>query len=584
VTPMPKPKQYMGEVKQLGRYALEEGLLTEAQLEQALKRQKEVGGYLGDVLVDMWLITEETKLRLLGKQLGVPYLSPKDMEAIDPAIARLIPESLALKYYAIPIKRDENGLTVVMSNPFDVVAKDDLRKFAGCEIVPVFGSKRAIEETLKLVFPKKGDTVGVIDDVLGDLSNIQVELRRESDDAVVDMLRLEEQVREAPLIRLVNYIIADAVDKRASDIHVEPSEDRLNIRYRIDGVLYDIMSPPKYLQMAIISRIKVMAQLDIAERRLPQDGRFTFRLEHKELDLRVSTLPTYFGEKVVLRILDKGAFLLGMEQLGMDEEALKIFIHTITRSYGLILSTGPTGSGKSTTLYSALDYIKSPEKNIVTIEDPIECQIKGIYQVQANPKIGLDFAKGFRAILRQDPDIIMVGEIRDQETAQIAIRSALTGHLVFSTLHTNDAVGTIVRLINMGIEPFLVASAVRLAMAQRLIRRVCEECKEAYTPSRELLERLGGKELFGDAIPTFYRGLGCKKCNNIGYYGRIGMYEIFEINAEIRELILQYNSPVPIKNKAVALGMSTLYQSGMRKVVQGLTTVEEVLRICTEEE
>ncbi|RLA92590.1 MAG: type II secretion system protein GspE, partial [Deltaproteobacteria bacterium] len=555
------PKEYMGEVKQLGEYALEEGLITPAQLEQALKRQKEVGGYLGDVLVDMWLITEETKLRLLGRQMGIPYISPKDMQSLDLNIARLIPESLARKYLAIPIKQDESGLTVVMANPFDVIAKDDLRKFTNSEIIPVFGSKKAIEDSLKVIYPQKEGEIGNISDVLGDLSTIQIELRKETEETVVDIAKLEEQVREAPLIRLVNYIIANAVDKRASDIHIEPSDDRLNIRYRIDGVLYDIMTPPKYLQMAIVSRIKVMAQLDIAERRLPQDGRITIRLEHRQMDLRVSTLPTQFGEKVVLRLLDKGSFLIGLEQLGLEEESLKIFKKAITGNNGLILATGPTGSGKSTTLYSALDYIKSPEKNIVTIEDPVECQIRGIYQVQANPKIGLNFAKGFRAILRQDPDIIMVGEIRDLETAEIAIRSALTGHLVFSTLHTNDAVGTIIRLINMGIEPFLVATAVRLSLAQRLIRRICEECKEPYTPSKELIERLGIGDLVGKN-PTFYRGRGCNRCNNIGYYGRVGIYEVLEIKPEIRDLILQFNSPGLIKNKAIEMGMTTLFQSG----------------------
>ena len=326
-----------------------------------------------------------------------------------------------------------------------------------------------------------------------------------------------------------------------------------------------------------------MAQLDIAERRLPQDGRFTIRLEHRELDLRVSTLPTHFGEKVVLRLLDKGSFLVGLEQLGLEDETLNIFKKAIARSYGLILATGPTGSGKSTTLYSALDFIKSPEKNIVTIEDPVECQVRGIYQVQANPRIGLDFAKGFRAILRQDPDIIMVGEIRDLETAEIAIRASLTGHLVFSTLHTNDAVGTIVRLINMGIEPFLVASAVRLSIAQRLIRRICEECKEPYIPSKDLIKQLDVDDIIGEN-PTFYRGRGCSRCNNIGYYGRIGIYEVFEIKPEVRDLVLQYNSPGLIKNKAIEMGMTTLYQSGMKKVAQGLTTVEEVLRICAEED
>ncbi|MDY6862671.1 MAG: ATPase, T2SS/T4P/T4SS family [Thermodesulfobacteriota bacterium] len=576
-------REYMGQFKQLGAFLIEEQIITDAQLHQALKRQQEIGGHLGDVLVDMWLITEETKLRLLGKQLDVPYISPKDMENLDLNVAQLIPEYLARKYLALPIKQDQGELIVVMANPFDVMAKDDLKKYTNSEISPVLGSKKAIEETLKLIYPEE-EELGNIGEVLGDLSDIQVELRRETDEAeVVDLAKLQEQVKEAPLIKLVNYIIANAVDKRASDIHIEPSEDRVNIRYRIDGVLYDILTPPKYLQMAIVSRIKVVAQMDIAERRLPQDGRFTIRLGKQELDLRVSIIPTNFGEKVVMRILDKGSFLLGMEQLGLDKNELKVFKRAIGLTNGLILLTGPTGSGKSTTLYSSLNFIKSPEKNIVTIEDPVECQMKGVHQIQANPKIGLDFATGFRAILRQDPDIIMLGEIRDLETAEIAIRASLTGHLVFSTLHTNDAVGTIIRLINMGVEPFLVASGVRLALAQRLVRRVCFECKEPYNPSKEIIKELKLNEFIGENA-TFYQGKGCKKCNQSGYYGRVGIYEVFEINSDIKEMILLDTSPKKIKNRAMEMGMSTLYQSGMGKAVKGFTTIEEVLRVCTEED
>jgi len=577
------PRDYMGDYKQLGTFLLEENLIRPDQLDQALRRQQESGEQLGDILVDMWLITEEDKLRFLGKQMGIPYITPKDMIRIDSEVVRLIPEKVARQYYAIPFAKEDDVLTIVMADPFDVITRDNLGKIIGHKIKTVIGSKKSIEEQIDIIYKREG-AIGMLGEVLGDLSDIQIELKKdEVEEAAVDVAQLREQAKETPLIRLVNYIIANGVSRRASDIHIEPSENKVEVRYRIDGMLYSILTPPKYLHMAIVSRIKVLAEMDLAERRLPQDGHFTIRLDQREMDIRVSTLPTSFGEKVVLRILDKGSFLLGLEQLGLEEEGLRVFKKNIYRPHGLILITGPTGSGKSTTLYSALNEIKSPEKNIVTIEDPVECQIQGIHQVQANPKIDFNFFTGFRAILRQDPDIIMVGEIRDTETAEIAIRSALTGHLVLSTLHTNDAVGTIIRLVNMGIEPFLVASSLALSVAQRLVRRICSYCKESYIPSLEILETLKIVDRLS-GTSSFYQGKGCARCNYTGYYGRIALFEMLEMKQVLKNLVLANAPPPMIKNKSIETGMINLYSDGLEKVFKGYTTIEEVVRVCFEED
>jgi len=420
-------------------------------------------------------------------------------------------------------------------------------------------------------------------EVLKDLQEQHLEIQEQAEEEKIDLESLKRQVEDAPIVKLVDYIISNAISKRASDIHIEPTEKKLTIRYRIDGVLHEVLTPPKQLQSAIICRIKILSNLDIAERRLPQDGRFTIKFGQREIDLRVSSIPTIFGEKIVLRLLEKGTFNFRLEELGLDSNQLKIFKHHIYLPYGMILLTGPTGSGKSTTLYSILSRIQSPEQNIITIEDPVEYQIDGINQIQANFKIGLTFAKGLRSILRQDPDTVMVGEIRDQETAEMAIRSALTGHLVFSTLHTNDAVGSLVRLINMGIEPFLVCSSLSLAVAQRLVRRICPHCKEAYTPSETLLESLGLQPDRNEHI-LFYRGRGCEKCNNTGYYSRVGLFEILVINQSIRNLVLQNALPETIKRKALENGMTPLLESGLHKVIQGITSIEEILKTCIEEE
>lgn len=574
-------KSYTLDYKSLGTLLVENRVVTEKQLERALQRQRERGGLLGDILIDMGFASEKAVLDALAKQLNIEHVSPDSVTHIDVGLMRMIPERVARQYMVVPLAAHDNVIDVAMANPFDIIAIDDLRALTqhrvNTAIISKEGAKLLIER-----FYSTGGQEESLEKVLQDVSETHVELKRESEaDRDVALERLREQSEAAPIVRLVDYIIANAINERASDIHVEPQENRLNIRYRIDGVLHDIISPAKELQMAIVSRIKIMANLDIAERRLPQDGRFTIRIRHREVDLRVSTLPTIFGEKVVMRLLEKGALSLDLERLGFDEQNLEIFKRHITRPHGIILLTGPTGSGKTTTLYSALSSIKSPEINIVTVEDPVEYQMTGVYQVQANPKIGLTFANGLRHILRQDPDIIMVGEIRDLETAEMSIRSALTGHLVFSTLHTNDAAGTITRLINMGIEPFLVSSSLNLAVAQRLVRKICPECKESYRASRVILSSLNLEK--EDGI-RFYRGKGCSRCKGTGYYGRTAICEMLEVKQSIRNFVLNGGDSETVKQKAIELnGMTTLRQNGIKKVIEGVTTIEEVMRATMED-
>ena len=574
-------KGYRQEHESLGNLLIKNSLITKGQLEEAYHKHKHTSERLGDVLVNMGLISPEDLLITLAEQLHIEYIEGKRFKQINPEIAQLIPESIARKYLALPIFKDKSEITVAMSDPFDLVAVDDIQKITSLEIKPAIASKRDIEDAINLFYKKREETQ--ILEVLKDLQNQHVEIQEQAEEEKIDLESLKRQVEDAPIVKLVDYIISNAISKRASDIHIEPIEKELIIRYRIDGVLHKILSPPKQLQSAIICRIKILSTLDIAERRLPQDGRFTIKFGQREIDLRVSTIPTIFGEKIVLRLLEKSTFNFRLEELGLDSNQLKIFKHHIYLPYGMILLTGPTGSGKSTTLYSILSRIRSPEQNIITIEDPVEYQINGINQIQANFKIGLTFAKGLRSILRQDPDTVMVGEIRDQETAEMAIRSALTGHLVFSTLHTNDAVGSLVRLINMGIEPFLVCSSLSLAVAQRLVRRICPHCKEAYTPSETLLESLGLQPDRNEHI-LFYRGRGCEKCNNTGYYSRIGLFEILVVNQSIRNLVLQNALPDTIKRKALENGMTPLLESGLHKVIQGITSIEEILKTCIEEE
>jgi type IV pilus assembly protein PilB len=579
---MASPKSYTLSYKSLGSLLVENKVITQEQIEKALDRQRKKGGLLGDIIVEMGLASETQVLTALAQQLNIPHLTPDDV-IIDPEIIRLVPERMARQRMVIPTSLDDNVLSVAMVNPFDIIAIDDLRTITNLKINTAIISKSGLETLINRFYGANGPESS-LEDVLKDVSETHLELKRELDDErEVNLERLREQVEEAPIVKLVDYIISNAINERASDIHIEPQEARLSIRYRIDGVLHDIISPAKPLQMAIVSRIKIMSNMDIAERRLPQDGRFTIKQGFREVDLRVSTLPTVFGEKVVMRLLEKGALSLDIDSLGFGDSQLRIFRDYISKPHGMVLLTGPTGSGKTTTLYSALTEIKSTQTNIVTVEDPVEYQIKGIYQVQANPKIGLTFANGLRYILRQDPDIIMVGEIRDLETAEMAIRSALTGHLVFSTLHTNDAVGTIVRLINMGVEPYLVCSSLSLAVAQRLVRKICPHCKESYRPTKEMSRSLGieGKP---EKDLLFHRGKGCHRCKGTGHYGRTAICEMLEMKAQVRNTILNGADIEGMSNVAIELGMTTLRESGLQKVKDGVTTPEEVLRVTIEED
>jgi type IV pilus assembly protein PilB len=575
------PKSYTLDYKSLGALLVESRVVNDRQLEKALQRQKERGGLLGDVLIDMGFASEREVLGALAKQLNIDHISADEVTHIAPELLKMIPRRVARQYMAVPLIAHDNVIDVAMANPFDIIAIDDLRALTRHRVNTAIISKEGARILIEK-FYGSGSREESLEEVLRDVSETHVELKKDSEeDMEVALERLKEQSEAAPIVRLVDYVIANAINERASDIHVEPQEKRLSIRYRIDGILHDVISPAKELQMAIVSRLKIMANMDIAERRLPQDGRFTIRIRHREVDLRVSTLPTIFGEKVVMRLLEKGGLSFDLERLGFDERSLEIFKRHIARPHGMILLTGPTGSGKTTTLYSGLSAIKSPEINIVTVEDPVEYQISGVYQVQANPKIGLTFAMGLRHILRQDPDIIMIGEIRDLETAEMAIRSALTGHLVFSTLHTNESVGTITRLINMGIEPFLVSASLNLAVAQRLVRRICPECKESYHPNKVMLSSLSLTEEEGI---LFHRGKGCSTCKGTGYFGRVALCEMLEMRQPVRNLVLNGADGEQIKQTAIELEMRTLRGNGIQKVVDGVTTIEEVMRATIEDD
>lgn len=583
MSPVQPGKGYLAGHSRLGSLLVNQGLITEAQLQEALRRQEQRGGRLGQILVEMKAIGEEELLQGVARQLGVPRAQIAQAGIPSQEILGKVPESMAVRYRMVPLVLHGQVLQVAMVDPFDIPALDNLRVATGFHIQPLIASEKEIQEAIELFYRRpEEEQHGVLSqEVLRDILQSQVELQKKEEE-VLDLERIRAQVEEAPVVRLVDYVIVNAVKERASDIHIELREDRLDIRYRIDGILHHVISPPSNLQNAIISRIKILADMDIAERRLPQDGRFTIRLDFREVDLRVSTLPTSHGEKIVIRLLRKGPLSLNLEDLGFEADSISIFKKYIHRPYGLILLTGPTGSGKTTTLYAALSQIASSEKNIVTVEDPVEYQLKGIYQMQANPAIGLSFAVGLRAILRQDPDVIMVGEIRDYETAEMAVRAALTGHLVFSTLHTNDAVGTIVRLLNMGIEPFLVCSALTMSVAQRLVRKICPDCKEMVQPTGDMLAGLGLDPR--DPSVRFYQGRGCPKCKGTGYFGRTGIFEILEVNQRIKDLVLQGALPETIHRMAIEQGMVTLRQCAVRKVLQGVTTFSEVLRVCIEEE
>jgi len=561
----------------LGELLVSRGLITTKQLDNALQEQKLSGNKLGSSLIKLGFITEKNLVSFLSKHYGVPAIDLAEVQT-DPEVIKMIPPDVVFKYQIIPIKRVGSTLRVAMADPSNILAIDDIKFLTGCH-VEVFVST---ESAIKAAVEKYYDPSDSLADIMGTMGDEEkMELLDETEE--VDIRELQQASEDAPVIKLVNLILNEAIKRKASDIHLEPYEKIFRVRFRVDGVLHEFMKPPMKLKNAIISRAKIMAKLDIAERRLPQDGRIKIKFgKDREMDFRVSVLPTLFGEKVVMRLLDKSNLQLDMTKLGFEEKPLTDFKDAIHKPFGMVLVTGPTGSGKTTTLYSALSELNQITENISTAEDPVEFNLMGINQVQMHEEIGLTFAASLRSFLRQDPDIIMVGEVRDFETAEIAIKAALTGHLVLSTLHTNDAPSTINRLLNMGIEPFLVASAVNLIAAQRLARKICEGCKTPIPISPQMLINLGvsPEEIQGFSCS---KGTGCSMCSNTGYKGRVALYEVMPIKEEIRELILQGASAIEIKKEAIRLGMQTLRQSALTKLREGITTVDEVLKSTVED-
>jgi len=576
----------------IGELLLKEKRITPEQLQEALNYQRQNGGKLGYNLIKLGYVKDEEITALLSKQYGVPSIALTQFE-IDPAVVKLVPAETALKYQIVPLSRAGATLTIAMTDPTNVFAMDDLKFMTGYNVEPVVASETAVVDAIQKYYGKaagNGNGGPAGPNALEVASKALQEMPTVGDETVVDVVEefeeisaeaLAQQGEEAPVIKLVNVILLSAIQKGASDIHIEPYEKELRVRYRIDGILYNIMQPPMKFRDAITSRIKIMARLDIAEKRLPQDGRIKVRFQDngvmKEIDFRVSCLPTLFGEKIVMRLLDKDKLMLDMTKLGFEQESLAKFESAITRPWGMVLVTGPTGSGKTNTLYSSISRINTAETNIMTAEDPVEFNLVGVNQVQVRENIGLNFAAALRSFLRQDPNIILVGEIRDFETAEIAVKAALTGHLVLSTLHTNDAPSTVNRLMNMGIEPFLVASSLNLVCAQRLVRRICKNCSEPHpTPPQALMNAGFNAEDAKTVVPN--KGKGCEKCNKTGYKGRVGLYEVMEVAEDLRELILVGASALELRRKAVDEGMITLRGSGLRKVKEGVTTIDEVVR------
>ena len=605
----------------LGEILVRENLVTPQQLREALDYQRASGGRLGSNLVKLGMISDDVITAVLSRQYGVPSIN-LDLFAIEPDVIKLISQEVALKYTILPISKVGATLTLAMADPTNVFAMDDIKFMTGLNVEPVIASEASIQMAIGKYYsgstqidifdaaiafesekpvrkngkngtkaPKvdkipgmAGLNDGDLDVSLGDFEFAATdgeEFEVVEDNEEIDLATLARASEDAPVVRLVNVLMVDSLRRGASDIHVEPYEKDFRIRFRIDGVLYDVMHPPMKLRDPLISRLKIMAKLDISEKRLPQDGRIKIKVRvddrSRELDFRVSTLPTLFGEKVVLRLLDKEKLMLDMTKLGFEPQSLEKFQRAIANPYGMVLVTGPTGSGKTNTLYSALQALNTTETNIMTAEDPVEFNLQGINQVQMKEQIGLNFAAALRSFLRQDPNIVLVGEIRDFETAEIAIKAALTGHLVLSTLHTNDAPSTISRLVNMGIEPFLVATSVNLIQAQRLIRRICKDCKEEVHMAPEALVEAGFGEEEAKTIKV-YKGRGCDTCLNTGYKGRVGLYEVMEITDDLRELIIIGASAIELRRKAVEDGMITLRESGLYKLREGITTVEEVVK------
>src|SRR5687768_13175734 len=572
----------------IGELLLKEKRITAEQLQEALNYQRQNGGKLGLNLIKLGFVKDEEVTALLSRQYGVPSIALAEFE-IDPAVVKLVPAETAQKYQIVPLSRAGSTLTIAMTDPTNVFAMDDIKFMTGYNVEPVVASETAVLEAIQKYYGKVLGPMGGGSSALEVASKALEEMPVLSDDQVELIEELEEisaeslakQGEEAPVIKLVNAILMSAIQKGASDIHIEPYEKEVRVRYRVDGLLYNVMQPPMKLRDAMTSRIKIMAKLDIAEKRLPQDGRIKIRYQDggatKEIDFRVSCLPTLFGEKIVMRLLDKDKLMLDMTKLGFESESLNRFELAIQKPWGMVLVTGPTGSGKTNTLYSSISRINTPETNIMTAEDPVEFNLFGVNQVQVRENIGLNFAAALRSFLRQDPNIIHVGEIRDFETAEIAVKPALTGHLVLSTLHTNDAPSTVNRLMNMGIEPFLVASSLNLVCAQRLVRRICKNCTEPHpTPAPALVQAGFNADDAKTVVPN--KGRGCEKCNNTGYKGRVGLYEVMEVTEELRELILVGASSLELRRKAIDEGMLTLRSSGLRKVKDGVTTIEEIVR------
>jgi type IV pilus assembly protein PilB len=566
-------------LSRIGELLVKAGKITQDQLQDALTAQQKEGGRLGTHLVKLGFIEDEELVEFLSQRYGVPAINLNEVE-VDEGIIKVIPPDVARKYTIIPVSKAGAKLTIAMVDPTNVFAMDDIKFMTGYNVEPVVASDSSLRKAIDNYY---GSTHSIeLKKVMEDLADPdETDLEVLDDEEELDLENIQQQSEEAPVVRLVNIILTDAIKRAASDIHIEPYEKEYRVRYRIDGILYEVMRPPLKLREAITSRIKIMARLDIAEKRLPQDGRIKIKTRFagrvKDLDYRVSVLPTIFGEKVVLRLLDKDNLMLDMTKLGFETESLRHFEQAIFRPYGMVLVTGPTGSGKTQTLYSAISRINSPETNIMTAEDPVEFNLVGINQVQMKEQIGLNFAASLRSFLRQDPDIILVGEVRDFETAEVAIKAALTGHLVLSTLHTNDAPSSINRLMNMGIEPFLVASSVHLIVAQRLVRRICNNCKEPLEIPPQALENIGFDKA-EIATLRLFKGKGCERCTGTGYRGRLGLFEVMPIDEELRELVLSGASAAELRTKAQDSGMISLRLSGLQKIRDGATTIEEVMR------
>ncbi len=553
-------------MKQLGDILLDGGHVTSEQLGHATEEQRRLGRSLGRVLVDLGMLSEGQLVAALATQIGLKFVDLSDYPVDGSAVSR-VPDAVCRRHHALPIGYEDDKLVVAMADPANVFALDDIRSMTGLEV-------RAVVAT-------KGDVLAAInryhrgDDEMDELSSA-ISVGAEDED---DLSRVTEVVEDAPIVKFVNLLITQAIQDRASDIHVEPAEKDLRVRFRIDGVLHEVMRSPKSITSGVTSRLKIMADINIAERRIPQDGRLSVTSNGKKIDLRVATLPTVWGEKIVMRILDNSTAMLKLSDLGFGEQNYDTYAKSFTKPYGMILVTGPTGSGKSTTLYATLNIVSKPEVNVITVEDPVEYRLAGINQVQANAKAGLTFAAALRSILRSDPDIVLLGEIRDQETAHIAIEAALTGHLVLSTLHTNDAPSAIVRLTEMGIEPFLVGSALDCVLAQRLARKLCEKCKEPYVATRESLAEMRFPWSPDEPPPTLYRPMGCSACSKTGYKGRIALHEVMAVSEEIERLAVEHASTLAIAKCALDQGMVTLRSDGLAKVARGLTSMEEILRV-----